>query len=179
MVGGADRVAAGWRRGANAHDQYDADAAARGVARMYSASADGRISAHGRSHADAALAADDGGRALDRRIVDGVSGRAQHLYRGREEICGGAGRQGGCRFRACLSCRGIVGGERAARRGEGGACRHSSIRLYQLCRICRLRLDRAGGGGRAGGRDCGIRQDRGGLAGLDRRFWPLCCSRSC
>ena len=34
---------------------------------------DGRVSAHGRSHADAALAADDGGRAADRRVVAGVS----------------------------------------------------------------------------------------------------------
>ena len=46
VVGGADRVAAGGRRGADALNQYDADAAARGVARDVFGVGDGRVSAH-------------------------------------------------------------------------------------------------------------------------------------
>ncbi len=95
MVGGADRVAAGRRRGADALNQYDADAAARSLARDVFGFGDGRVSAHRRSHADAALAADAGRGIVDRRIVAGVSGGAQHVYRGREEVCCRTGRQGG------------------------------------------------------------------------------------
>ena len=127
LVGGADCVAAGGRRGADALDEYDADAAARGLARNVRRFGHGRVSAHGRSHADAALAADDGGRIVHRRVVAGVSGGAQHLYRGREDIRRRAGRQGGCRFRDCLSGRGTVGGERAAGSGEGGTCAGTAI----------------------------------------------------
>jgi hypothetical protein len=43
LVGGADRVAAGRRRGADALDQHDADAAARGVARDVFGVGDGRV----------------------------------------------------------------------------------------------------------------------------------------
>ena len=81
---------------------------------MYAASAMGAFPAHGRSYARAALAADDGGRIVHWRIVAGVSGRAQHVYRGRKEIRRRAGRQSGCRLRNCLPGRGTVGGERAA-----------------------------------------------------------------
>ena len=127
---------------------------------------DGRVSAHRRPDADAALAADDGRRIVYRRSVAGVSGRAQHLHRGREEVCGGAGRQSGCRFRHCLSGGRVVGGERAAGGGEDWPCT-ATVRLLALrfCRLRRLRMAGAGGGGGAGGRAGGIWQDRVGWLG--------------
>ncbi len=58
---------------------------------MYSASAMGAFLPTGDPTLDAALAADDGGRVVHRRIVAGVSGGAQHIYRGRKEFVGGLG----------------------------------------------------------------------------------------
>ena len=60
----------------------------------------------------------------------------------------------------------------AVKAGLAGPCFVSGL---QVCRIRRIRMDRAGGGGRAGGRDRGIRQDRGRMALAGPECWSRCC----
>ena len=137
---------------------------------MYSASAMGAYLPTGDPTLDAALAADDGRRAVYRRAVAGLPGGPQHLYRGRKEALWPDSAAKWLRLFGVVYLAGrALGCERAAGDREGRPGWPRRLSALQICRIRRIWLAGAGRCGCAGGRDCRIRQDLGRLARLGRR----------
>src|SRR6185369_587444 len=87
LVDGAQRMGAGGICGADAVDEYDADAAAGGVARYVLGVGDRRVSAEKRSDVGAAVADDDVWRNVHRWTVARVPGGAEYVHGRREEHC--------------------------------------------------------------------------------------------
>ena len=105
------------------------------VARYVLGFGHGRISAEGRSDAGAALADDDGRRAVYWRLVAGVSGGAQHVFGEEKKFAAGLGGKIAAFFGLVYLVARVLGGAGAAGCGEGRAGHSSALSL-----VCTLRV---------------------------------------